>query len=224
MEIIKKTSQVNTTAAKNRKIEYIVIHYTAGLSSANGKAAATAAYFAKDTTKASADFIVDDNNVVQFNPDITNRYTWHCGGSKIGSRGGQYYNRCTNKNSIGIEICSNNALNKVTAANDENWFFTDDAVLLATELTKKLMAEYNIPAENVIRHYDVTGKLCPGIVGWNPETEDESEWENFKNALLEHDDAISLDEELQPNDYNELLKAYNELKAKYDAIVQIINS
>ena len=32
------------------------------------------------------------------------------------------------------------------------------------------MKRYNIPINNVIRHYDVSGKLCPGIVGWNNET------------------------------------------------------
>jgi N-acetylmuramoyl-L-alanine amidase CwlA len=29
------------------------------------------------------------------------------------------------------------------------------------------MAKYNIPKTNVVRHYDVSGKLCPGVVGWN---------------------------------------------------------
>ena len=30
-----------------------------------------------------------------------------------------------------------------------------------------LMRKYGIPKERVVRHYDITGKLCPGIVGWN---------------------------------------------------------
>jgi N-acetylmuramoyl-L-alanine amidase CwlA len=29
------------------------------------------------------------------------------------------------------------------------------------------MMAYDIPRERVIRHYDVTGKLCPGVPGWN---------------------------------------------------------
>ena len=31
----------------------------------------------------------------------------------------------------------------------------------AVELIKILMEKYSIPIENVIRHYDVTGKICP---------------------------------------------------------------
>ena len=29
------------------------------------------------------------------------------------------------------------------------------------------MKKYGVPKSNVIRHYDVSGKLCPGVVGWN---------------------------------------------------------
>ena len=34
-------------------------------------------------------------------------------------------------------------------------------------LVRYLMKKYGIPKTNVVRHYDVTGKLCPGIYGWN---------------------------------------------------------
>lgn len=221
MEIVKKTSQVNTTANKGRKIEYIVIHYTAGTSSAAGKAATTAKYFANETTKASADFIVDDETVIQYNPDIDNRYTWHCGGSKLKTQGGQYFNKCTNKNSIGIEICSNNVHKKVLNANDESWYFTDESVANAVELVRELLRQYNVPSENVIRHYDVTGKLCPGIYGWNIDSGDDSEWEDFKNRIAPRIDVVS---EETPVDYDSLLQKYNELKTKYDAIVEIVNS
>ena len=29
------------------------------------------------------------------------------------------------------------------------------------------MQQYGIPIGRVVRHYDITGKLCPAIVGWN---------------------------------------------------------
>lgn len=29
------------------------------------------------------------------------------------------------------------------------------------------MKEYNIPIGRVVRHYDISGKVCPGIIGWN---------------------------------------------------------
>ena len=45
------------------------------------------------------------------------------------------------------------------------------------------MKEYKIPESNVIRHYDVTGKFCPGVVGWNEDTGSIEEWNKFKNKL-----------------------------------------
>ena len=44
--------------------------------------------------------------------------------------------------------------------------------ILADEKTKKhlekyLMKKYNIPKNRVVRHFDVNGKNCPGLVGWN---------------------------------------------------------
>ena len=48
---------------------------------------------------------------------------------------------------------------------------------------KYLMQMYNIPAGNVIRHYDVSGKLCPGIIGWNEDSGDVSKWNAFKSQL-----------------------------------------
>lgn len=178
-------STVNTTASKNRKIEYIVVHYTAGTTSKSGTAKSTAKYFAKETVKASADYIIDDNNIVQFNGDIKNRYTWHCGGNKYKTLGGSLYKICTSANSIGIEVCSTNKTGKVTVANDENWYFTDAVIENLIVLVKELMNEYNIPVENVIRHYDVNGKPCPGIYGWNEDTGETSLWQAFKDNLIE---------------------------------------
>lgn len=40
------------------------------------------------------------------------------------------------------------------------------------------MAKHNIPATNVIRHYDVTGKICPA-----PMVNNTSLWDSFKNMI-----------------------------------------
>ncbi|MGN1416282.1 MAG: N-acetylmuramoyl-L-alanine amidase family protein, partial [Oscillospiraceae bacterium] len=161
MTITKKVSTVHTTAKANRDISFIVIHYTAGTTSKAGSAVNTADYFRTTSTQVSADFIVDDSAVVQYNPDIKNRYTWHCGGNKYNTKGGSLYGICKNSNSIGIEICCNNSIGpkngKMPDANDASYSFSDAAVANAEELVKNLMAEYNIPADHVIRHYDVTG-------------------------------------------------------------------
>lgn len=58
------------------------------------------------------------------------------------------------------------------------------------------MEKYNIPIENVLRHYDVTGKMCP-----KPFVVDESLWTNFKNDLVEN---IEGDEEMRYKNISEV--------------------
>lgn len=183
ISITKKTSTQNTTYSPGRKHLYIVEHYTAGTTSKPGSAANTASWFANPAAQASADFIVDDANIVQFNPDLDNRYCWAVGGNSYGNKGGSLYGVAKNANVISIEICSTNRTGKVTNANDANWYFTDAVLDRAVELTKYLMEKYGIDAGHVIRHYDVNGKPCPGIIGWNAETRDESKWKAFKARL-----------------------------------------
>lgn len=183
ISITKKTSAHNTVAAAGRAIRYIVVHYTAGVTSKPGSAAGTASYFGSTPKEVSADFIVDDGGAVQYNGDIRNRYTWHCGGVKYNTKGGAYYGKATNRNTIGIEVCSTNDTGKMTVANDSHWSFTDKVVSNLVELVKYLMAEYGIDAAHVIRHYDVTGKPCPGIIGWNEDTGSAAKWAAFKARL-----------------------------------------
>ena len=55
---------------------------------------------------------------------------------------------------------------------------TPQTVDRAVELVKYLMAKYGIDVDHVVRHYDVTGKLCP-----EPWVRDESLWRKFKARL-----------------------------------------
>lgn len=167
--VIYKPLSVHITKATNRKPQYLAIHYTAGGNSKAGRALNTYNTFVK--ANASADFAVDDHDMVQFNPDIDNYYCWAVGGSKNPySKGGSLNGKATNKNTISIEICSTLASGtSVSAANHSGWSFTDAALDNAVKLAKIIMKKYNIPIDRVIRHYDVTGKLCPGIIGWNDE-------------------------------------------------------
>ena len=185
IKIEKHTGYSNTTSLLNRTIDYIVIHYTAGSTSRAGTAKNNAVMFSDPVHYASADFIVDDETIVQYNPDVKNRFCWHCGDNKNPySMGGKFYGKCTNANSIGIEICSTNPnWTASDQANSKKWSFTEKAVLNAVELTNHLMQTYNIPADRVIRHYDVSGKLCPGIIGWNEDSKDVSQWKAFKAKL-----------------------------------------
>lgn len=180
--IIKLTNKNATTLLKNRDTRFIAIHYSAGTTAKKGTARNTALYFAK--AKASADFIVDDKEIVQYNPDIQNRYTWAVGGNPYNTEGGSLYGYATNKNTINIEICSSNSTGKMANPNDSSYFFTNKAVKNALKLTKYLMMKYNIQLVHVVRHYDISGKLCPGIIGWNKESGSEKDWEEFKKKLI----------------------------------------
>lgn len=184
IEIIKQSSYANTTAYNGRPIKYIVIHYTAGASSKTGSARGTALMFSNPAFGGSADFIVDDAEIVQFNPDINNYYCWHAGVDYSNGRA-PFWGRCTNSNSIGIEVCSTNPnYSKNDQANSPKWSFTDAAIEKAVELVKYLMQKYNIPVSNVIRHWDVCYKACPGIIGWNTYNgNNEAKWLDFKSRL-----------------------------------------
>ena len=54
------------------------------------------------------------------------------------------------------------------------------------------MRQYGIPADRVIRHYDVTGKACPGVVGWNPLSGSDAAWKSFHAAISGQADAPKL--------------------------------
>lgn len=186
------------TKSQDRSIKFLVIHYAASSKSTAGKALSL--YNVFSVTPASADFTVDDRDIVQLNPDIKNYYCWAIGDNKKASRkGGKLYGIATNKNSISIEICSTCSPSTSTAvsiANHSGWSFTEAAINNAVKIAKIIMKEYNIPISNVIRHYDVTGKLCPGIIGWNDEeifditgkkqdnTSTSNSWLEFKKRLV----------------------------------------
>lgn len=130
------------------QIKYIVIHYTAndGDSSENN-----GTYFNKNIVKASAHYFVDSDSVTQSVPD--DYVAWSVGGSKYNNSGGRLYGVATNTNTLNIEICDD--------VKNGTVYPTTKTIENALLLTKTLMNKYNIPTSNVIRHYDVNGKLCP---------------------------------------------------------------
>lgn len=151
----------NFTLSRNENIKYIVIHYTAN----NGDTAkGNCIYFSKPNRNASAHYFVDQSNI--FQSVLDKNTAWHCG-----TKGKYKHKFCRNENSIGIEICSNIDVNG-------DYFFNNDAVKNAISLTKSIMEKYNIPIENILRHFDVTGKSCP-----KPFVQNEKAWQNFKLRL-----------------------------------------
>ena len=127
-------------------IKYIVMHYTANDGDTDE---GNAHYFQGAGRRASAHYFVDEDSVTQSVRDRD--AAWHCGGA-LESSHHPLRGICMNRNSLGVEMCSDIVGGKYT--------ITPQTVDRAVELVKYLMAKYGIDVDHVVRHYDVTGKLC----------------------------------------------------------------
>lgn len=165
----------HNTSRRSGAISYIVIHYVG----ATGDAKANVNYY-NGYNRASCDYYVGfAGDIWQYNMDPVNWYTWEVGGDQRAEhKGGKLYGIAKNSNSIGIEMCVRNSGD--LTPNSRAWHFEDATIKAAAELTKYLMDVYGIPIGHVIRHYDVNGKLCPGVYGWNADSGSEAAWDNFK--------------------------------------------
>lgn len=181
----RRCSMYNVTVKKNRPIEYLVIHFTAGTTSKGGKARSFAKYFGKQGTNASADFIVDQEEAVQFNPDIRNQYCWAVGDKLYKtfstSLGGTLHGKARNANCISIEMCSDKKNTKSLKVSDTDWSISDKVVERTAILAKKLMEEYEIPLDHVIMHHCISGKQCPQP--WVRNEECLSNWYEFLKII-----------------------------------------
>lgn len=158
----KQCNSGNYTKGRTQNIKYLVIHYT---SNKGDTAKNNADYFAREVTKSSAHYFVDENEVWQSVNDTDT--AWHCGAKNYA------HPTCRNANSIGIEICMNDRSGNVRYSSIET----------AVRLAKEIITKYNIPIDNVLRHYDITLKNCP-----LPMIENEQLWINFKNALINEEE------------------------------------
>lgn len=121
-----------THGRRGTAVDHLVIHYTGTDASAHNNLL----YFSRNSAGASAHYFIDRDGTLFQSVDEGDT-AWHAGDWQMNLR------------SIGIE--------NVSAGED----FTDAQVSTLREVVRELMAKYDIPAANVIRHYDVTGKLCP---------------------------------------------------------------
>ncbi len=161
----------NYATASGRSVQWIVVHYTGG----NGSALANVKYFATPLPagdKASAHFFVGhaSENAQIYQSVAPSDTAWHCGSDV-------YYSECRNATSIGIETCCHNDTED-QSANSPDWYFDSQTVDALAELVRALMAEYGIDTDHVIRHYDVTHKICPAM--W---VHDANAWADFKARL-----------------------------------------
>lgn len=132
----------------------IVIHYTANPGST---AQQNRDYFngLKDSheTSVSSHFVVGlDGEIVQCVP------TWEIA----------YASNERNHDTISIECCHP----------DETGKFNEATYRSVVQLTAFLCKKYGLTEENVIRHYDVTGKICPKYF-----VEHEDAWQTFKDDV-----------------------------------------
>lgn len=132
-----------------RTVKYIVIHYTAvkGDTAVNeGK------YFSHSTRTAGAHFFIDRKGVVVKSINL-DRTAWAVGGRKYSdcgkTGGGKYYGKCTNANSVSIELCD---------IVDQD---PSKAQKQAVYNTIRYIKKHCPNAQTIIRHFDVNGKHCP---------------------------------------------------------------
>ncbi len=136
------------------EIKGIVIHYTAnpGSTAQNNRD-----YFQglKDSheTKVSSHFVVGiQGEIVQCIPSTEIAYA----------------SNSRNSDTLSIECCHE----------DESGKFTQATYISLVRLTGWLCWRYNLTSQDVIRHYDVTEKICPKYYVDYPE-----EWEKFKQDV-----------------------------------------
>lgn len=130
-------------------------------------------YYGGGNRNASAHYFVGFNGEVWQCVEDAN-IAWHCGASSY------KHAECRNANSIGIEMCVRKKNTKSMGATDKDWYFEDATVEAAAELTRYLMNKYGVPASHVIRHYDVTGKICPNPYVYNTSAHT---WDEFKRKI-----------------------------------------
>lgn len=136
------------------RIRGIVVHYVANPGSSGWD---NRSYFAglaeTKERKAGAHFIIGlDGEIIQCVPltEIT-----YCSNNR-------------NVDTVSIECCHP----------DDSGQFTEETYTSLVKLCRWLMERYNLDKRDVIRHYDVTGKLCPLYF-----VEHEDAWNIFLNEL-----------------------------------------
>lgn len=132
--LFKQCGSDHMTRGRSRAVDRIVVHFTATLASARNNAT----YFARNEGQgASAHYFVDDITPEIYQSVAEGDTAWHAGNWQMNCR------------AIGIEVVSAGEDFSATEVEKLGW------------LVRKLMAKYGIGASGVIRHHDVTGKLCP---------------------------------------------------------------
>lgn len=168
MKIHKKLAKSISYSGVKRKrkdVKYIVIHYTGNK---GDTAKNNAIYFATNNTReAGAHFFVGPKGAVWRSIPM-NRTAWAVGGDQRCGKSGEatYYDKCTNANSVSIELCD--CLTSYTSKQAKS-----------VKKLIKYIRRYCPNAKTIIRHWDVNGKNCPApMTGKN-----NAMWEKFKKEI-----------------------------------------
>lgn len=135
------------------KIQWIVIHYT-GTPTANGNAGKFAKKAQVRKQAISTHYFVGDDGIFQIVED--SNAAWHVGGYKKENK----LPTC-NATAIGVDLVEHKKNTKSGSVKDCDWYFTEKVLVQGASLVAELMRKYNIPLDHVVRHFDVTWKVCP---------------------------------------------------------------
>lgn len=153
-------------------VKAIVFHYTANTGK-SATAKGNARYFAagSEGRAASAHYCVDEGNVV-YECVPLDTVAWSVGDGKSGKYGSLY----SNYNTVSIEMVSH------TDASG-TYYIPEKTMENAARLYQMLLPQLpNVQA--AIRHYNVSGKLCPlPLIN-------EEKWEKFQKLLKEVDEVV----------------------------------
>ena len=171
-------SEVPRSRGSNQ-IEFIVVHYL-GVPNADNPNLYGGGY--------GGHYNIKRDGSVYKAADPKTAVVWHCGGGLQGSGGHSFHGICTNFNSIGIEcgVCYTDTSVKDASGDSDQWYFTTETQESLVWLVSKLRDEYGISLDHVIRHYDVTGKICPNPYVKNNKLRTSWTWEEFKSRLAEY--------------------------------------
>ncbi len=153
----------NYRKGRRQAVKYLVIHYVG----ATGDARNNAKYYGTTANiGASAHYFVGHGPSPEVWASVAETDTaWHCGANRY------VHPECRNDNAIGVELCCHKDAKG-------NWYFDAETVDAAVALCRDIIARYGIDRAHVLRHYDVTGKVCPA-----PFVHDGNAWEDFKSRL-----------------------------------------
>lgn len=136
---------------KEKKIEWIIVHYPVA---PGCNASWCKRYYERVRVAKSIHYAVSDGETVSIVPcDLV---AYHCATYDIPT-----YCSATNYNSIGIDLMDNKINKKSLSVRDSDWYISEKTLSRAAYLISFLMKKYSIDINHVIRHYDVTHKLCP---------------------------------------------------------------